>query len=359
MPYKLQLSDFEYEIKENINNQMISLAAYVFPGSNWSGYITDYTRSEEKLYLFIDERDLNNGKAFFLGGVLLSQMEITQISNFIINFKKLFRPETNPEDWFIKGSGIWLDNQDISHYETEEEALTRWILWAKEIIKLRASYTIHSSTTLREKIQYTHRKRKKKKSEYYKITFESLLDTLMQHQYANITIVTDNIEGGQKKAFDEVLENYTGKINVEELLIIKKENFNSEFSNILQFVDMQIYAISRFIMPTDSGNILMGFEEFAREHSNKTIKDTMREKGNFYIHMMAAKNHIIAQLYHHLRHRISTGLHMLEFNDLESSSMVLNAKNTYIDFGSDVDKSIWHFITNVGSSKNFNIDKYN
>lgn len=348
-------------IPNNMQNQFLPMLAYVFPGSKWNGALKNYTPPSDEIYLFIDERKITskNGNAFFLGGILTEKTLLEELNKFTINFKKKFRSDLNPNKWFLKGSGEWINESFESQKESKNEALSRWLLWSNEIEKLDTKYNFHATTTLIDKLEYTHTNKKKKKQEVEYLTraFENLLTTLLPYKYSKINIVTDNIENTQKEVFEKVFNNAKRNYNLQKFEIIKKNDFASVYSNILQFVDMQIYALSRFIMPTDSGNILMNFEEYAMEHSNKTIFDTAKNKGNYYIHQIASKHHIIGKLYHHFRWKISQNYHLVELDDEALSSVILISKEKHLNFGSIVNSNIFHFLNNPHNAKYFDINK--
>lgn len=345
-----------------MQNQFLPLMEYVFPGSKWSGTLINYTPPSDEIYLFIDERDITskNGDAFFLGGILTEKTLLDEINKFTVNFKKKFRPDLNPHKWFLKGSGEWINENFESQKESKSEALLRWLLWSEEIEKLDTKYNFHATTTLIDKLTYTHtnKKKKKQKAEYLTIAFENLLITLLPYKYSKINIVTDNIENIQKDVFENIFNNSRNKFNLQKFEIIKKDDFASLYSNILQFVDMQIYALSRFIMPTDSGHILMNFEEYVMEYSHKTISNTVKDKGINYIHEIASKHHIIAKLYHHFRWKISQNYHLVELDDEALSSVILISDVTHLNFGYSVNSNIYYFLNHPHNAKYFDINEY-
>ena len=85
--------------------------------------------SKVKILFYIDERYgfKANPRHYFVSGISLVDSEKHKIVDFVRQFKKSLRPELNPDEWFLKGSGEWIYNNQ-KYRETFEEACKRWLL---------------------------------------------------------------------------------------------------------------------------------------------------------------------------------------------------------------------------------------
>lgn len=348
MTYKLTDKDFEYyraRFDEIRSSQILNLMYHVLPGAGASGFISEYTKPEEDLVLIIDERE--DQENLFIGGVLISRADLKELKLFVNKFKKKFRPELNEDSWFLKGSGKCLFENEKGKVDersdSKEEALTRWVLWSKSLTDLKIYYQFHSCTLAKNKYIPRENSTRKKNIERYAVAYENLFDSLEQHKYSKIQIITDNLEGAQRTALEEVSEKYLGRYNnlSEKPLIAPKKDFSTEISLALQFVDMQIYAMSRFIYPSGK-NVLMDFENIAQESARGNLENVIKTKGDYEVHLMDAKYHIISDIFHHLKNKFITNLCSPNY-EMPISSMVLVTNVIYRNFGYDVSKAVFDF----------------
>lgn len=358
MPYQLTAKDYEYFIPaadQIQQDDILQLMYHVLPGAKGSGSQANYISPHTDLTLYLDERE--NDEHLFIGGILLESSDSTQIKTSLDLYKNKFRPELLENSWFLKGSGSWLSS-DGSHIESSYEALTRWLLWAKHLKTIDTYYQFHSCSLNKARFVGTEKSRRKQNIERYQTVYKALFKTLEQLRFCNITIITDNVEGAQYTGLQNAISEANGKLvsNLNLIPPIPKEDFSSTNSACLQFVDMQIYAMSRFIFPSGN-NVLMDFEKFAYEHSQGTIHQTMKKLNVQDQFFMAAKYYIIKDIFHHLRHRIIKNLLSPNY-DNPVSSMSIISENEYLNFGSDVDSAIHKFCTMPNSSITFDFTAY-
>lgn len=338
MTYKLKFSDFEYyrpRADEIRQSDILPLMFHVLPGSKYSGTIVNYTNDESDLVLLIDEREDPTG-FMFIGGILIARDDLEKVKRFMIKFKKKFKPNLKPSGWFLKGSGT----HEGETKDSLDHALTRWLLWSKHLGACNFHYQFHSCSLNKNKYHPSSTNKKYRNIEFYKVLYEGLFDSLEQHKFSKIEIVTDNIEGAQLTAFNDVVSSYqTTKIKLLTAKApIRKGDLSSFESFTLQFVDMQIYAMSRFIYPSGS-NVLMDFEKFSYAHSSGKIFEINDDHA---VNIMAAKYYIISDMYHHIRNKIKTNICSPNFNE-PISTMALISDKIHRNFGSSIDGAIFDF----------------
>lgn len=352
--YQLKLEDLNYYIPrhDQIRQQdILWLAPEVHAGSTASGIVTQSSTLNEELTLYIDERFIKS--MTFVGGFLVRDVDAPQIADFVNQIKLEFRPSLNTNEWLIKGSGDWVHAAEDKK-ESKMEALTRWILWSRSIEEANLRFDFHSATVLNKKYKFKSTNKRAKNIEKFEVLFDSIISSLKAHHKAKLRVVTDNVDGAQKTAFLNSIQKAQKYMDISGEILVK-EDFNSLDSSLMQFVDMNIYPLSRFMMPQNN-NILMDFENFAFEHVNGTIHKTFAEKGNLYTHYLAAKYHILKELFHVLRHSIKKNQYFPD-SVVPQSSCHLLAKKIHLNFGSEVDSAIHSFCSNPKNAKLMNLSK--
>jgi len=327
----------------------------LLPGARGSGRSTNFVNPDTELILYLDERESN--EHLFIGGTLVLDDESSDMTVPLNQYKTLFRPEHQPTEWFLKGSGKWLLNDDELE-ESSDEALTRWILWAKFLKSFDVFYQFHSVSVNKETITYESTSRSRRNVERYQRAYEALFRTLEQQRFCKIKVVTDNVEGAQltglQRAIDES-DSYLDK-KIQLLPPIAKTDRSSNHSAWLQFVDMQIYALSRFIFPSGQ-NVLMDFEKFAYEHAQGTILGTQQGLGNEKLEFMAAKYYILKDIFHHIRHRLVTNLLSPNYTEPLSTMAIVSAGVNF-NFAAAVDGAIHSFCNTANSDVTFDFNGY-
>ncbi|APP06741.1 hypothetical protein [Vibrio harveyi] len=364
MPYQLTEQDLDVffpDPNQVIADQVFMLAHYILPGGgNHAGFRVDYSTPEETYFLYLDERELPQNR-LYIGGCLVGEQQSKTLTQPYLNFKSYFRPELNSRDWYMKGSGEWLQ-EGIKSTESKEEALTKWILWAKFLNILKTQYTFHSVMVDTEKFIYQEAKKKKQRKtvELYRESYLSLFKTLERQRKSKIYVVTDNIEGAQLKGFQQAIERSDTILDAKVLgePPVPKSDFSSEYSCWLQFVDMQIYAASRFISPSGR-NVLMDFEKYAYEIAEGQFKPPQTPEERLEYRKKEASYFILKDIFHHIRLSFTKNTHSPNYPK-PFSSMVLVTAQEYLNFGDDVDVAI-HEFCNRNTRKatmTFSLDKY-
>lgn len=249
----------------------------------------------------------------------------------------------------IKGSGEWVKDNE-KQKETNFEPLTRWLLWTKALKSINPSYSFHSATLIPKKYPFNSSNKRAKNIEKYEAAFDAIFESLKAHKNANISIIIDNVSGSEQKAFYNAIEKARSEYNISNVTIVEKDDFGGLESSILQFVDMQIYALSRFILPTGSGNILVDFEKYPLEYLTDSYSNSSIEKRDCYMQMASAKFHLIKYLYHNLRFSIKKKLSFENTDDLYSSCCLLT-RETNRNYGQNIDELIHSFCTNPQQAK--------
>ncbi|WP_446611033.1 hypothetical protein [Vibrio jasicida] len=350
--YQLRLDDLKYYIPRHDEirlQDVLWLAGEVHPGSGASGLLTSTINTDVTLY--IDERFIKS--MTFVGGVLVQDTKASAIAAFVKNVKREFRPSFETDEWLIKGSGEWIHGE-IEKKETKMEALTRWILWSRGIEKAKLNFDFHSATILNKKYLFKSKNKRERNVEKFEVVFDSLFSSLKAYKGCNIRVVTDNIEGAQRAAFYNSIEKAKQNYNIAASILVK-DDFDSVDSCLMQFVDMNIYPMSRFLMPQNN-NILMDFENFALEHVEGTIHKTLEQKGNLYTHFIAAKYKILSELFHVLRHSIRKNQYF-QGSKLPESSCHLLSDKVFLNFGANVDAAIHSFCTNPNTAELMDLKK--
>lgn len=301
-------------------------------------------------YLFIDEKkELNNH--FCIGGIMISEHEIHKIDTFMKDYKKLIKPQLNTDDWYVKGEGkheykLKVFHQEIIKKENNYDRTRRWSILGTILENLDTNYAFHFS--LINELKYVNpnsirKERAKERHNAWGKALENLFSTLDVYEYNKLFIITDNIDQAIEKNFNSSIKKfYKNKSFVDDIQIIKKTEFDTVNSNLLQYVDINLYAITRFILPPeDKGryNILVNFENYA-------YKDVKNGKNNFEIEYFASNFEIIKNIFHNIKFHTLKDI-SLKNNGSKSklSSIVYDGGIVHLNFGSYVMQKINSFCT--------------
>jgi hypothetical protein len=154
--------------------------------------------------------------------------------------------------------------------------------------------------------------------------------------------VFDNVDNMQEEAVLEAFSEHSSEFEYlserfaigKNLKIINNNNYDDTDELIMQFVDMQIYALTKFLYPikteaNDKGNILVNFEKYPyllpklQAGTLKLGTSELREISEFF--------HSITNIFHSIRHRF----HRFGWNDESEqvTSLSLISDKTYVEFG--------------------------
>ena len=157
------------------------------------------------LSIFLDERGIDGDSYYFLGGVVLDTSQVSEMADLVRNFKGRLRPEIDPNEWYLKGSGDWV-YRGSKNSESKEGAFQRWELWAEHAEKIRTRYTIHATLVLPQKFfaraENKHIGSKERRITVLKAGMLATLLNLDLHKPTDISVWMDRVEGVQAQALD-------------------------------------------------------------------------------------------------------------------------------------------------------------
>lgn len=307
------------------------------------------------LTVYVDEKMNNNEGWFFILGVILDDDNLKQISDFVRRFKKELFPNKNEDEWYLKGSGehIGVDRDD------KVQAFRRWVLWSRMIVDIKTPFNIHGAITLNEKLKNRLNNQSILKDANARIqatALSALLLSINIHQVDQLRLVTDNVDGKQLVAYQSAVQHINAatteaaiKYNIHSPVIVSKDEMNTERAQILQFVDMLVYSMTRFILPTKDHYILADFEKLPYLYSNNEISKIVADYSEESLKAMFDKYATIGSMYHYLRGKIIKNVWL---NSIPYSSIFLLGEKTHHNFGKDVDNAIWSFCNTMWPEMN-------
>ncbi|EGQ8922737.1 DUF3800 domain-containing protein [Vibrio parahaemolyticus] len=360
MPYQLEEKDFDFfmpDANQVLAEQVLMLAHNILPGSKgWAGFQAQYFHPDDEVTLYLDERE--NDTHLFIGGCLVASNEAKDILPELASFKSKFRPENDPMTWFLKGSGMHVGvDADVEDEENaRQDALSRWVLWARFLASFGCYYRFHSVSVNKQKFVHSETARKKKNVERYRRAYESLFKTLEQNRHSKITVVTDNVEGAQLAGLQEAIDNSDNILERKITLSppVPKEDFTSVASSWLQFVDMQIYALSRFIFPSGE-NVLMKFEKYPYDSARGDVEMSKDPVVINQQRFEVARYFILKDIFHHIRRHFVVRLVSPHY-ETSISSMACITDKEILNFADLVDKSIHGFCNRQFSEITFDFE---
>jgi hypothetical protein len=233
-------------------------------------------------YLIIDEKE-RDFEQLVLGGIMITPDESEYIIDFINKYKLYIIPNLNPQNWFVKG-----DNKHERRFKKDaikfnkEDNNRRWRAFGEMLEYLRVNYTFHFSIidNIKEKVNFqnTRKDKTKVRNESTKEAFKNLLLSIDMFKYNNLKIITDDINAGTEKIYRKVIKEFCPNgVNVT-LEIVKKQDMHKNKGILLQYVDINLYAIYRFVFPNmyeGKFNILANFELFAYKDFKKLYSNQM------------------------------------------------------------------------------------
>lgn len=303
-------------------------------------------------YLFLDERGAEVERFYFLGGVALSAEGVREVASWVRAFKRTLRPEVDADSWYLKGSGEWVYH-GVKNAELREEAFRRWELWADHLEELRVAYRVHATLVLPDKFLASPDNklvgRKERRAAVLQAGMLATLLSLEPHEPGSITLWIDRVEGAQGDALkwgtsymNDVARQHGLSISINSVSEVPKSDTSSDESQILQLVDMHIYALSRFILPSaPEFFILANFERLLYASTSNEMPAFLAGSGDAAPDVLASRYYKISSIYHHLRHRIAKNI--FTGTGKPVSSMILVGGTTHLNFGHDVDAALWRF----------------
>jgi hypothetical protein len=307
--------------------------------------------------LYLDERGdrvLTNKRGldyFFIGGIEIFNKDKAEIVNFVREFKVALHPEENPELWELKGAG---NPEFVSKDKQKAEQERKWIEWAKALSNSSLKYKVYGSF-----IKLSDYKKVSPVATEKEIIKKAFID--VAYKFANYGCVNrylgegrtfnvevypgsfyfDNVNNLQEESIEEAFKEYPdyeahlaeGICIDRKMKYMKNEDYNLDDEVMMQFVDMQIYALTRLLCPSrgkdlDAANILMNFEQYVYmlpKLKDQTLKLTTQELKDISEHFYK-----VVPVFHDLQHRFQRFGYK---NGTLFSSLSLIAEQSHDEFG--------------------------
>lgn len=289
--------------------------------------------------LYLDERfgfrKNSNGRKeehyYFVGGIEILDDEKKELINFVRSFKTELIDKIKVENGIQEDN--YIDNWELkakenpSFIKTESGqalrfAQLKWKLWSKKLDKINLNYKFYG--TFVEEDSYRKDKREYNKKDMMSIAIQDviskfyamscvkkfpkdrLLDEKYEYEFYPSLVVFDNVDNEQEEALEDAknrLEEKFGYLKTyfgigRNLSQVKNINFDEEDELLMQFVDMQIFALTRFIVPQND-NILVNLERFQKMQATKIFPEDKMEI------VEADKDFSsMSLIYHHLRFKM-------------------------------------------------------
>lgn len=243
----------------------------------------------DKYFLFVDERGNLSPKdtskePFVLLGVSLKESDIEELSNDMYMFKKKLRPNLDPLEWELKAA-----TGDKELKMSLEELRNMWEQFAELLTNLKVRFYTYVVFAVKDKLKNLPKNNdiewnsKKFKHAFLRVNFYQLLlafvslepvfrfpyDDLESMRNFSFRIVYDNLDDHVIKNWVRDIHNYSIEtINTDygmnltgEIAFLGFEKGNSQCL-VLQFVDMVIYFLSRFVIGKD----VLGLNDTLESH---------------------------------------------------------------------------------------------
>lgn len=329
-----------------------------------------------KKSIYLDERGDRNPNVksaldyFFIGGIEIDDKDKATITQFIRDFKTRLYPEKDSNTWELKGASnpAFIGNSSLPKEENGQlhklAAEAKWAMWAKAIKDTRLPYKIHGSFIKLSQFKANNPEATEKDiiktgfiSVAYKFVNCACVDRyLNQEMLLDYTIFPssfyfDNVTGLQEtsllEAFQEYPEYYPHIANGfcvgQNLNFITNERFDDDDELMMQFVDMQIYALTRFLSPSrgkynDSANILIDFEEYV--YKLPLIQENELQLSADELKRISELHYNIVPLFHDIQNRF----HRFGWKDGRPvTSLSLIAAEVYENFGYEAHINMQNF----------------
>lgn len=221
--------------------------------------------SQSHLVTVLDEKPSDN--SFSLVGITTLPMYIPIIASKFRNYKKDLIPDLDPNDWYIKADGKYLfkDPALSGLGASKEDAIARWVQFSSYMDHFRKYYCLHISYLKKNDPSFHKVNRKKLIPKYYESTFRGIKKSLRLFGGATSDIIFDNLDSN---CFRKLEQDKHDASVINSVSRLPKEDFNSDISQVMQFVDMLTYICSRFIFPPNSLAVLLDFEKYSLSASS-------------------------------------------------------------------------------------------
>lgn len=287
---------------------------------------------------------------FFIGGIEINDSQKEVVADFVRTFKKQLHPEKDGATWELKGaSNPPFDNGKLA------SAKQKWSAWSSYQNELSFDYKVYGSFVKLSDFASNNPEAEEKdviKTAFLDVAkvfvncgcIESHVNESGERELELLpsNFIFDNVDNLQEEAITEAFSEHSSEFQYlskqfaigKSLKIISNDNYDDVDELVMQFVDMQIYALTKFLYPirsagNDKGNILVNFEKYPyllpqlQAGEVKLEMDQLKDISEFF--------HSITNLFHNIRHRF----HRFGWNDdgEQVTSLSLISDKTYVEFG--------------------------
>lgn len=307
--------------------------------------------------LYLDERGSRkpvegaNPDFFFIGGIEIYDNQKEEVAEYVRQFKRMLYPDQDASTWELKGAkNPKFDSNGL------KSAQAKWAKWSHYMEKISFDYKVYGSFV--KLSDYLVNNPQACEKDVIKTAFLDVAKNFVNYGCIESRITTgseaklellpsnfvfDNVDNLQKEAIHEAFAEHSSEFKHlsepfaigKNLKIIKNSNYDDTDELVMQFVDMQIYALTRFLYPIRNGveeakgQILVNFEEYpyllpklqSRELTLETSE--LKQISEFFSS--------ITHLFHNIRNRF----HRFGWDDSKQlvTSLSLIADQTYPNFG--------------------------
>lgn len=307
--------------------------------------------------LYLDERGSRkpiegvNPDFFFIGGVEIYDSQKEEVAEFVRQFKRMLYPEQNGSTWELKGAkNPKFDSNGL------KSAQTKWAAWSCYMNKMSFDYKVYGSFI--KLSDYLVNNPQACEKDVIKTAFLDVAKVFVNCGCVESHITTcagadlellpsnfvfDNVDNLQEEAIHEAFAEHSSEFKHlserfsigKNLKIIRNSNYDDTDELVMQFVDMQIYALTRFLYPIRNGveetkgQILVNFEEYP--YLLPKLQSGELKLNTLDLKQISEFFSSITNLFHNIRHRF----HRFGWNDSHQqvTSLSLIADQIYVDFG--------------------------
>jgi len=279
--------------------------------------------------LYLDERGSRVPEGnkhqdfFFIGGVDIYDNQKELVADFVRQFKNELYPKEDNSLWELKGAGNpRFDKGGI------KSAQAKWAAWTKHLESTKFEYNLYG--TFIKLSLFKESNPEATELDIIKKAFLSVTESFLNcgairkispqdeestFEILPSTFVFDNVDNLQEAAINEAFEEYsTNNKDLAErfalgknLKILSSDNYDDTDELIMQFVDMQIFALTKFLYPIrkenedPKGKMFINFEEYPYKLSKlqsgelSASTEELKEMSEFFS--------AISPLFHHLRNK--------------------------------------------------------
>lgn len=290
---------------------------------------------------------------FFVGGVEIYNSQKEVVADYVRKFKSQLHPEQDGASWELKGA-----NNPPFDKGGLQSAQKKWSEWSSYQNELSFDYKVYGSFVKLSEFAINNPDVGEK--DIIKAAFLEVAKVFVNcgcieshHNQSGEQVlellpsnfVFDNVNNMQKEAVLEAFSEHSSEFEYlskqfavgKNLKIINNSNYDDIDELIMQFVDMQIYALTKFLYPikseaNDRGNILVNFEKYP--YLLPKIKAGTIELSTNELKEISEFFHSITNIFHNIRHRF----HRFGWNEEgeQVTSLSLISDKIYVDFGLEV-----------------------